>query len=248
MIYYVSTNGNDNSLGTKEAPFRTINHAAQIAVAGDTVRVFGGVYRERVCPKNSGEENARITYEAVEGECPVIKGSEIVTDWEKVEGTVWKKVIPNSFFGDFNPYAEIIFGDWYRVPHDKGYDVHLGDVYVDGRSMFEASSKEDLYEASVRYKGMYAGDSFSHAPMALAKESVYRWYAEVDEENTVIYGNFQDKDPNSCLIEINVRTACFYPDKLHVNYITVRGFEMAHAATQWAPPTASQIGMMGPRW
>ena len=52
MIYYVSTNGNDAALGTKEAPFKTINHAAQIAVAGDTVRVFGGTYRENVDPKN----------------------------------------------------------------------------------------------------------------------------------------------------------------------------------------------------
>ena len=106
MIYYVSTNGNDGALGTKEAPFKTINYAAQVAVAGDTVRVFGGVYRERVCPKNSGEENARIVYEAVEGETPVIKGSEVAADWEKVEGTVWKKVFPNSFFGDFNPYKK----------------------------------------------------------------------------------------------------------------------------------------------
>lgn len=27
MIYYVSTSGNDSALGTKEAPFKTINHA-----------------------------------------------------------------------------------------------------------------------------------------------------------------------------------------------------------------------------
>ena len=77
MIYSVSIRGNDSSPGTKDRPFKTINHAAQIAVAGDTVRVFGGTYRERVSPKNSGEENARITYEAVEGEKPIIKGSEI---------------------------------------------------------------------------------------------------------------------------------------------------------------------------
>ena len=38
MIYYVSTNGNDNALGTKESPFRTIDHAAQVAVAGDRLQ------------------------------------------------------------------------------------------------------------------------------------------------------------------------------------------------------------------
>lgn len=33
-----------------------------------------------------------------------------------------------------------------------------------------------------------------------------------------------------------------------MNYITVRGFEMAHAATPWEPPTAAQPGMIGPNW
>lgn len=91
MIYYVSVKGSDAAAGSKEAPFKTINHAAGIAKAGDTVKVFGGVYREWVDPKNSGsDENNRIIYEAVEGETPVIKGSEVITDWERVEGTVWK--------------------------------------------------------------------------------------------------------------------------------------------------------------
>ena len=31
-----------------------------------------------------------------------------------------------------------------------------------------------------------------------------------------------------------------------VNFITVRGFKMAHAATQWSPPTAEQVGLIGP--
>ena len=247
MVYYVSTNGNDGALGTKEAPFKTINHAAQIAVAGDTVRVFGGVYRERVCPKNSGEENARITYEAVEGEKPVIKGSEVVTDWEHVNGTVWKKSVPNSIFGDFNPFATIMWGDWFEKPAD--YKVHLGDVYIDGKSMYEASSMEDLYEAKKRIVGMrWDSMKFKVQGIYFPEDTIYRWFAEVHENETVIYGNFQEKDPNACLVEINVRPACVYPDKLNVNYITIRGFEIAQAATQWAPPTASQIGMVGPRW
>ena len=41
MIYYVSANGNNSSDGSINAPFKTINHAAQIAVAGDTVKVSG---------------------------------------------------------------------------------------------------------------------------------------------------------------------------------------------------------------
>ena len=52
MIYHVSVMGNDQNAGTATAPFRTINHATQVAVAGDTVQVHEGTYREWVNPKN----------------------------------------------------------------------------------------------------------------------------------------------------------------------------------------------------
>ena len=76
-VYHVAKTGSDLGNGTKEAPFLTINKAASIAVAGDTVIVHEGVYREWIKPKNSGLSNTRrITYQAAEGEKVVIKGSE----------------------------------------------------------------------------------------------------------------------------------------------------------------------------
>jgi hypothetical protein len=53
---------------------------------------------------------------------------------------------------------------------------------------------------------------------------------------------------NNELVEINVRKSCFYPEKTGINFITVRGFQMSQAATQWAPPTAEQIGLIGTNW
>ena len=76
----------------------------------------------------------------------------------------------------------------------------------------------------------------------------YVWYAEVDGNSTTIWANFQGADPNETLVEINVRRSVFYPVEHHLDYITVRGFEMAHAATPWAPPTADQPGLIGPNW
>lgn len=246
MIYYVSTNGDDGNLGTEKAPFRTINHAAQIAVAGDTVRVFGGVYREWVNPKNAGLENARIVYEAVEGEKPVIKGSEVVTDWERLDGTVWKKVLPNSMFGCWNPYAQKVEGDWLTKPAD--YRVHLGDVYINGVSMYEASSVEDLYEAKIRYSGCQRSSPPIVEPILNPENTIYRWYAQVNESETTIFCNFHSIDPNHEIIEINVRKCCFYPTKTGRNYITLRGFEIAHAACPFTPPTSDQVGMVGANW
>ena len=66
--------------------------------------------------------------------------------------------------------------------------------------------------------------------------------------NTTIWAQFQGVNPNEQLVEINVRRTVFYPDKPGVNYITVRGFTMRHAATPWAPPTAEQIGLIGTHW
>src|SRR4051812_39310358 len=47
--YYVATNGSDSSGGaTLSSPFRTISKAMNTAVAGDTVLIRGGTYREQV--------------------------------------------------------------------------------------------------------------------------------------------------------------------------------------------------------
>ena len=71
---------------------------------------------------------------------------------------------------------------------------------------------------------------------------------EVDDSQTVIYANFGGADPNKELAEINVRPAVFYPKLSGVNFITVKGFHLSQAATQWAPPTAYQEGLIGPHW
>ena len=96
MIYHVAKSGCDRNEGTKEAPFLTIQRAAELAAAGDRVIVHEGEYREWVRPKNGGlSEDCRIIYEAAEGEHVTIKGSERITGWENIEGTVWKVSVPN---------------------------------------------------------------------------------------------------------------------------------------------------------
>ena len=71
------------------------------------------------------------------------------------------------------------------------------------------------------------------------------WFAQVDATETTIWAQFDGVNPNEADVEINVRQAVFYPEKPGVNYITVRGLTMMHAATPWVPPTAEQIGCIG---
>jgi len=74
------------------------------------------------------------------------------------------------------------------------------------------------------------------------------WFAQVDGSNTTIWAQFKGVNPNGQNVEMNVRRTIFYPQTPGMNFITVRGFSMQHAATPWAPPTAEQIGLIGTHW
>ncbi|WP_372753449.1 right-handed parallel beta-helix repeat-containing protein [Labilibaculum sp.] len=233
--YHISTLGDNFNAGDKEAPFKTISKAAKIAQPGDVITVHQGVYREWVNPVNGGvNDRNRIVYQAAENEEVWIKGSEEISNWKKYKGNVWKVVLNNEFFGDFNPYQEILFGDWLTKTY--GRDHHLGEVYVNGKALYEIDSLSKV---------------FSETPLARATDgeaSKYKWYCESTQETTTIYANFKGVNPNKELVEINVRPTVFFPKKTGISYITVRGFNMCHAATQWAPPTAEQGGLIGPNW
>lgn len=225
--FHVAVAGNDTSPGTRQAPFRTIQHAANLAQPGDVITVHAGIYRERINPPRGGaSDDQRITYQSAPGADVVIKGSEVIEGWYPVENDTWKSIIPNEFFGDHNPYKTRIVGDWFQ-PIPKGRRYHTGTVYLDGHWLKEAASKEEVL-----------------APVG--DEAL--WFGEVDEKTTTIYAQFKDLDPNERTIEINVREAIFYPDTPGINYITIRGFTMEHAAPNWAPPTAEQVGLIGTHW
>lgn len=246
-IYHVSQAAASLGNGSEEKPFRTIQQAAELAVAGDTILVHEGVYREWVRPRCGGlHDNCRITYQCVEGEHAVIKGSEHITGWEKAEGDVWFVKLPNELFGAFNPYAVVLDGDWFVSPREQR--VHCGDVYMNGKSFYEAASFEEVCHPKKRLISPHETWGNREEKIINPEDTLYQWYAEVEDKSTVIYANFQGADPNKELVEVNVRKACFFPETTGINYITVRGFEMAHAATQWAPPTAEQLGLLGTNW
>lgn len=246
-MIHVATSGSDSADGSAERPFRTIGRAAEAAMPGDTVVVHGGEYREWVKPRRGGlSDTRRITYQAADGEHVVIKGSERVTDWEPDGGTVWRAAVPNALFGDFNPFAEELAGDW--LVHRPGeHRKHLGDVYLNGLSFYEVGSRDDVTDPPLRTEVV---DDWTGVTDRVRNPEQTRlvWYAEVGPDTTTIWANFQGADPNAELVEINVRRSVFYPTEHHLDYITVRGFELAQAACPWTPPTADQPGLIGPNW
>lgn len=223
--WHVAMNGQDANPGSKHEPFRTIQRAADLANPGDVITIHTGIYRERVNPPRGGvSDQQRIVYQAAKGEPVSIRGSEPVTGWEKVQDDTWKVTIPNAIFGSFNPYSDLIRGDWFDA---KGRQHHTGAVYLDGVWRIEAATHDDVLKP------------VNGAPL---------WFGQVDETNTTLWAQFAGVNPNEHLVEINARQTVFYPDKPGRDYITVRGFTLEHAATPWAPPSAEQKGVIGTHW
>ncbi|MDR0909330.1 MAG: right-handed parallel beta-helix repeat-containing protein [Spirochaetaceae bacterium] len=243
MEYHVSKKGADSNPGSVGQPFLTVSKAASVAQAGDSVIVHEGVYRERVSPVHSGTEALRILYAAAPGEKVSISGADAMNDWTSLGSGLWKTVIANSAFGTgdkaYNPYKELIFGDWLDVP--KGKRFHTGEVFSEGKPLQEAQTLDEL-------KVVLTGRATGSAAVVEPVETTFKWYCEVNDTTTTIWANFGKTDPTKGNVEITMRPFVFFPEQTMRNYITVRGFHLTKAATNWAPPTAFQGGLAGPHW
>jgi hypothetical protein len=218
---HVTKAGSNSAHGSHTNPYLTITKAASVAQPGDTVIVHAGTYREWIKPIHGGtSERKRITYRAASGEKVVIKGSERITSWTRQAGDLWKVELPNSFFGEYNPYALKVSGGWLNY----GKWHHRGDVYLNREAYYEKETAQEVTEAK------------------------NTWHCQVNEDMTTILANFGKANPNTELTEINVRESLFMPEITGLKYITVDGFHFMHAAANWAPPVLElQTGAVGPR-
>lgn len=92
QVIYVATNGNDDNVGTKSKPLRTLKKAALEASAGTTVLIRKGNYHEKLVVKHSGTKSKPITFKAYNKEKVVLSGK----DLKDVEEDVALVVINNK--------------------------------------------------------------------------------------------------------------------------------------------------------
>ena len=152
MEYHVSKQGNDQYVGTDRQPFLTISRAAAMAMPGDTITVHAGTYREWVSPANGGTEEKRIVYRSAGDGEVIISGAEQVEDWREEGDNVWSTEVDNTIFTIRNPFKEELYGDWV---FEGAFVPHLGEVYMDGKSLYETDVVEKLYHPEVWQQAKY---------------------------------------------------------------------------------------------
>jgi hypothetical protein len=166
---YVVDNTNpraaDTNAGTREAPLKTVNAAAQKAQAGDEVLVRPGTYREAVTLNNSGKQGQPIVLRSEVPRAAIISGSDIVTDW-RVEGPgLWSMDAPNLRKYEHGEWgnSEWIFVDGYPLQRaDDRNQLAPGGFWHD----FENKRGPGHARRRARYQSSQSRVRSSHGPDA----------------------------------------------------------------------------------
>jgi parallel beta-helix repeat protein len=139
QTYYVGQGAgcSDTGPGTSTAPFCTIGSATAKAVAGDTIRVGAGTYREQLTARASGQPGAPITIIGA-GPSSLILGSSDLSDasgWSATSTSAWKHaysapIAPTEVWLDGSPLNQAT-GAGTTTPGSWFYDATAGQLYVD---------------------------------------------------------------------------------------------------------------------
>jgi parallel beta-helix repeat protein len=156
--YYVATNGSDTNPGVSSAPFRTINKAAQVAVAGDVVTIGDGTYTESVIVRNGGTATSPIVFQAANRGMVVLTGGNYVfgpVNWTgglQNTGAIYVTVKGLTFrqYAPFGTTAEALRGI-------KGWRIE--DCFFDAAGEQAMNLRGDditLTRSTIQYSGRHA--------------------------------------------------------------------------------------------
>jgi parallel beta-helix repeat protein len=126
--YYVAVNNpagcDDGWIGTEDQPWCTIQKAAGTLVAGDTVYVKEGIYREAVVPANAGTSDSMIQYIAYEGDSVVVTGADEITGWQPCTEAECpdNAHVENIFYAEIDWVASQLFEQNVAMPRAREPD------------------------------------------------------------------------------------------------------------------------------
>lgn len=115
--YYVAPvemGGNDQNVGTFDAPLASIEHALTLMVAGDTCYLREGTYREQVQVNDlSASSNKRTVITSYNNEFVSIDGTTLIeSNWIQHQGNIYKTTLENDIWQLFVDSAQMVMARW----------------------------------------------------------------------------------------------------------------------------------------
>jgi hypothetical protein len=182
QTYYVAPGGSDDNTGlAPEAPFRTIQKAADQVNVGDTVLISGGTYYELVRIKATGSQTAPITFKGQPNELVMFDGAEGQIDFAFVIGKKSHLRFDNFFFS-YHGSSVSHTGAW--EPHMGGQfniyqsqDIQISRVFSDGRTtgdrLIVAKNVDGLRLSNTVDGNKLEGHYFENCPNLVIENSVF---------------------------------------------------------------------------
>jgi parallel beta-helix repeat protein len=96
FVDQAADNAADSNPGTQDKPFKTIGKAADAALAGDTVIIAPGTYREAITLKHAGTSAQPITFTTIKAGTVVISGADVITGWQAEPDSTGVYAVPWS--------------------------------------------------------------------------------------------------------------------------------------------------------
>jgi hypothetical protein len=261
-----SPRADDHGPGTAQRPFRTIGRAAELLQPGERVVIASGTYRESIRPARGGTSADRmISYEAAPGAKVIVKGSEVLRDWqpstESLIGNdrpphLWKHTLSGALFPDaYNPFAMVtVPGDWSWLDPkrvDMGpYLRRRGLVFVDGVPLEPVEQYRELGDVplqrapgdQVARNGLPARARGGPIMQEIGGTADRRFW--VEHQGNVVHIRVP-ADPANSTVEITTREQAFAPQRTGLAYIRIKGLTFAHAGNGFPPPQRGLVSTGG---
>jgi len=237
----------DGNPGTAEAPLRTIQAAAERAEPATRIVIHDGCYREEVRPVRGGSGiDGMISFEAAEGESPIISGSEILPRaWERPRywdapyndkrGTpsmsqrVWILPVPESLLPHgYDPLALP------NVTPEEARIMHWMEPVAD-HAPFHLK-RAMLFQDGTRLTQLHHYGDVPRMPGSF-------W---IDPElRTLHLHPLKGTHPNEAEFELAVRSHLFRPCEVGLGFIRVAGLTFQHCANGLVRASTGAVTALG---
>jgi hypothetical protein len=192
--FYVSPAGNDQNPGTLEAPWKTLAHVSQQAIAGDTIVFLPGEYQGVLRPVRSGTPEEPITFRALQRRTARIMGR------YGAEYALHLSHVEHIRIDGLHIKPQSSLGRWALIQHAK--HIRIDDVLMEdatGGMPFHITHSEHIQVRDSVIRGyiganmVRVGDSsyilFEGNSISRAGHSPFQFYPEGSTSNVVVRGN-----------------------------------------------------------